>query len=277
VSIIPARRRNTRFSPDEPDILEPILRADLIFMGPGSPSYTVRQLQDSLAWQYLVARHRLGTGLALASAATIAVSAWALPVYEIYKVGEDIHWKAGLDFFGPFGLSLAFIPHWNNTEGGEELDTSRCFMGLARFEPLLEMLPEGMTVLGIDEKTGLVIDLKEGQCKVLGSGSVTVIRDGYEAQFTKSQAFSITQLGDFRVPEPRAGLPQQVFQQALNAQQSLEQSSQPPAEVLRLVEEREVARQRRAWAQADALRAQIAALGWQVVDTQDGSVLERVS
>jgi cysteinyl-tRNA synthetase len=104
-----------------------------------------------------------------------------------------------------------------------------------------------------------------------------VIRDGYEAQFTKSQAFSITQLGDFRVPEPRAGLPQQVFQQALNAQQSLEQSSQPPAEVLRLVEEREVARQRRAWAQADALRAQIAALGWQVVDTQDGSVLERVS
>jgi cysteinyl-tRNA synthetase len=134
-----------------------------------------------------------------------------------------------------------------------------------------------MTVLGIDEKTGLVIDLKEGQCKVLGSGSVTVIRDGYEAQFTKSQAFSITQLGDFRVPEPRAGLPQQVFQQALNAQQSLEQSSQPPAEVLRLVEEREVARQRRAWAQADALRAQIAALGWQVVDTQDGSVLERVS
>jgi hypothetical protein len=150
-------------------------------------------------------------------------------------------------------------------------------MGLARFEPLLEMLPEGMTVLGIDEKTGLVIDLKEGQCKVLGSGSVTVIRDGYEAQFTKSQAFSITQLGDFRVPEPRAGLPQQVFQQALNAQQSLEQSSQPPAEVLRLVEEREVARQRKAWAQADALRAQIAALGWQVVDTQDGSVLERVS
>jgi hypothetical protein len=51
------------------------LDADVIFLGPGSPSYAVRQSQDSLAWQYLVARHRLGAGLALASAATIAIGA----------------------------------------------------------------------------------------------------------------------------------------------------------------------------------------------------------
>lgn len=275
VSIVPARRRDTPFSPDEPTILEPILRADLIFMGPGSPSYTVRQLQDSLAWQYLIARHRLGAALALASAATIAISAWALPVYEIYKVGEDIYWKPGLDLFGPYGLNLVFIPHWDNTEGGEELDTSRCFMGLARFEPLLEMLPEWITVLGIDEKTGLVIDLKQGECTVVGSGSVTVIRDGSEARFNKSHAFSITRLGDFQKPDIAAGLPLGVYWQVQHGQEAAERSSQPPADVLRLVEEREAARQRRAWAQADALRAQIAALGWQVMDTQGGPVLEK--
>ena len=55
-------------------------------------------------------------------------------------MGEDPHWKTGLDLFAPFGLRLVFIPHWNNNDGGNELDTSRCFMGLARFERLLERL-----------------------------------------------------------------------------------------------------------------------------------------
>ena len=34
----------------------------MIFMGPGSPSYAVRQLEDSLTWEYILARHRLGAG-----------------------------------------------------------------------------------------------------------------------------------------------------------------------------------------------------------------------
>ncbi|MBN2147175.1 MAG: hypothetical protein JW726_07285, partial [Anaerolineales bacterium] len=87
VEIVAARQRGTPFSPDDPQIVAPLLNADLIFMGPGSPSYAVRQLRDSLAWQYLLARHRLGAALVLASAAAIAVSTVSLPVYEIYKVG----------------------------------------------------------------------------------------------------------------------------------------------------------------------------------------------
>ena len=158
VTAIPARRRGTPFSPDNPAIVAPLLQADLIFLGPGSPTYAVRQLQDSLAWQMLTARHRLGAALALASAAVAAVGAYALPVYEIYKVGEDLHWKAGLDFFGAYGLRLAFVPHWDNVDGGEELDTSRCFMGQSRFARLLEMLPPGVTVIGIDEKTALIVE-----------------------------------------------------------------------------------------------------------------------
>ena len=140
VEIVAARKRGTPFSPDNVEIVTPLLSADLIFMGPGSPTYAVRQLRDSLAWHYLLARHRLGAALVLASAAAIALSACALPVYEIYKVGEDLHWKEGLDFFGLYGLELVFIPHWNNHEGGDELDTRHCFMGESRFTHLLEML-----------------------------------------------------------------------------------------------------------------------------------------
>ena len=178
LTVVPARRKGTLFSPDDPQLVAPLLEADVIFMGPGSPSYAVRQLKDSLAWHYLVARHRLGGTLVLASAAAIAISAYSLPVYEIYKVGEDLHWKEGLDFFGMFGLPLIFIPHWNNNEGGDELDTSRCFMGIMRFNTLMEMLPSGITVLGIDENTALILDLQEGIGRVVGLGKVTLLRTG---------------------------------------------------------------------------------------------------
>ena len=92
VVLVPARRRGTPWSPDEPDVVAPLLQSNVVFLGPGSPSYAVRQLRDSLAWHMVRSRHRLGAALALASAATIAAGAWALPVYEIYKVGEDTHW-----------------------------------------------------------------------------------------------------------------------------------------------------------------------------------------
>ena len=84
------------FSPDEAEIVRPLLYANMIFMGPGSPTYATRQLKDSLAWEIIRARHRLGATLAFASAATISIGAWAIPVYEIYKVGEDVHTKTGL-------------------------------------------------------------------------------------------------------------------------------------------------------------------------------------
>ncbi|MFM8321923.1 MAG: hypothetical protein ACKOC5_13500, partial [Chloroflexota bacterium] len=176
---VPARRRGTPFSPDDPQVAAPLLEADLVFLGPGSPSYAVRQLRDSLAWQYVRARHRLGAPLALASAAVVAISAFALPVYEIYKVGEDPHWKPGLDFFGDYGLPLVFVPHWNNNDGGEELDTSRCFMGQERFSMLVDMLPPDITVVGIDEKTALLLDIPAGECHVMGLGGVTLIHTGH--------------------------------------------------------------------------------------------------
>src|SRR5512140_1349989 len=99
VDVIPARKKGTAFSPDDPEILAPLLHANLIFMGPGSPTYAIRQLKDSLAWDIVRARHRLGATLVFASAATIAISQWGVPVYEIYKVGQDVHTVPGLDLF----------------------------------------------------------------------------------------------------------------------------------------------------------------------------------
>lgn len=279
--VIPARKRGTSLSPDNPEIVAPLFHADMIFMGPGSPTYMVRQLSGSLAWHALVARHRLGAVLALASAASVAISQYALPVYEIYKVGEDIHWKSGLDFFRSYGLSLVFIPHWNNNDGGEELDTSRCFMGRARFDPLMEMLPAGCRVVGLDEKTILAMDLSKHTGRVIGQGAVTILCQESEARYKRGQEFDLSELGDFRVPDPKEGLPNDVWEQALKAQQTAgplperTDVGEPSAMVLSLVEQRQEARARQDWLAADQLRQEIAGLGWQVEDTPEGPRLAK--
>ena len=300
IQVIPARMRGTPFSPDEPAIVSPLLEADLIFLGPGSPTYAARQLRHSLAWHILVARHRLGAALALASAATIAISNCALPVYEIYKVGEDIHWKEGLNFFCLYGLDLVFIPHWNNREGGAELDTSHCFMGEARFNRLYDMLPGETTVVGLDENTALWIDFAQATCQVFGAGSVTLLHTAADrlwrnhsdrqtaaihppgAQpainrrvYHNLESFPLAELGSYRAYQPEATLPTEVWQQALetHARLAANPTIEPPPEVLALVQQREAARQQKDWPASDALRSQISALGWQIKDSPDGPVL----
>jgi hypothetical protein len=270
ITLVPARRRNTALSPESAEVVAPLLDSNVLFLGPGSPSYAVRQLHDSLAWHTLVAKHRLGAALALASAATIAIGRFALPVYEIYKVGEDPHWKPGLDLFAPFGLSLVVVPHWNNADGGGELDTSRCFMGRVRFDPLIAMLPADVTILGLDEHTSLAVDFAAACCRVLGRGSVTLLRNGAAAVYPHGRTFAWSELGPFRLPEPQTGIPAPVWQTVSARPAEPVDPAEPPAEVQRLAALRQAARERRDWPAADALRGQIEALGWTVQDTPAG-------
>jgi hypothetical protein len=278
ITVVPARKRGTAYSPDAPEIVAPLYRSNAIFLGPGSPTYAVRQLQDSLAWHSMVARHRLGAALILASAATLAVSSHTVPIYEIYKVGEELHWKNGLDLFGPYGLSLVFVPHWNNTDGGVNLDTSHCYLGRGRFEQLLELLPAPATIIGLDEHTALIMNLSAAEARVMGRGQITVLKEGIEKRYGSGESFALTELGPFRLPEPQTGLPEAVWQQAQEAASQPAQAPpfipEPSAEVLALLEQRHLARSQRDWARSDALRQQIAGLGWQVLDTPQGPRLE---
>lgn len=268
-----ALRRDGPQSTDDSLVTEPLLHADLIFAGPGSPTYTVRHLEGSLAWQRVLVRHALGAALALASAATIAAGRYALPVYEIYKAGYDPYWSDGLDLFGPFGLSLAIVPHWNNNDGGTELDTSHCFMGRERFEAMAADLPTATTIVGLDEHTGLTIDLARGLATVAGGGCVTIRRNGVEQSFGEGATIELGAFGAFRAVEPLLALPNLVVAEALAAEAADAALAAPPGEIADLVEAREAARERRDWTAADELRSQIAALGWQVQDTPGGPLV----
>ena len=269
IYLVPARKRDSAFSPDDPEIIKPLLYANLIFMGPGSPTYAIRQLRDTLAWDVIRARHRLGATLVFASAATISIGAHALPVYEIYKVGQDVHIVDGLDLFNDFGVHLSFIPHWNNAEGGVDLDTSRCFVGMERFADWSKLVPAENTTLGLDEHTGIIIDFESGICEVSGVSSVSLVRAGGTMIYPSDSKFALSELGDIHIPDPlEKDIPTHVWDMVMNA--PVLNDDTPSDETIKLAEQRVSARANKNWAESDKLRDEISALGWTVQDSKDG-------
>src|SRR5262245_23404469 len=153
--------------------------ADLVFAGPGSPTYALSTWRGSPVPEALADKLAHGGIAVFSSAAALTVGRFSLPVYEIYKVGQPIHWLDGLDLLSPlgFGAHCVVVPHWDNAEGGTH-DTRFCYMGERRLSALEEMLPDDAWVLGIDEHTALVVDLNAGEASVIGRGGVTMRRRG---------------------------------------------------------------------------------------------------
>ena len=134
-----------------------------MFSGPGSPTYALSTWRGSSVPEALADKLAHGGVVVFASAAAVTVGRFSLPVYEIYKVGQPIHWLDGLDLLSPlgFGPNCVVVPHFDNAEGGTH-DTRFCYMGERRLAALEEMLPEDAWVLGVDEHTALVVDLDAG-------------------------------------------------------------------------------------------------------------------
>jgi len=279
VTVVPARKRGTPFSPDDPGLVDAILSADCVFLGPGSPTYTVRQLRGSVVWEAVRARYATGAALVLASAAVLAVGAQTLPVYEIYKAGSDLGWHPGLNLLGTAGVAATFIPHWNNREGGAGLDTSHCFVGPERFATLRAMLPAEAPVVGIDEHTALILD-PEGVGWVLGAGEVSIESGGAVQTHSTGATFPLAEIASFDWEALVRSVPRDLLDRAASRLSELRNGDgeEPvPAEVNRLVERREEARKARDWRVADSLRVEIEQRGYQVQDTPEGPRLSVAS
>jgi cyanophycinase-like exopeptidase len=153
-------------------------RCAFVFAGPGSPTYALGQWQDTGVPRALVdVVGRDGT-IVLGSAAAVTVGSWSVPVYEIYKVGEEPRWVPGLDLLGQLtGIDAAVIPHYDNREGGRH-DTRFCYLGEQRLEAMEALLPDGVGILGVDEHTAVVIDVVHRTAAVHGAGGLTLRRGG---------------------------------------------------------------------------------------------------
>ena len=183
----------TASSPEAENVYRLLGEAGYVLIGPGSPTYTVRQLKESPVPALLSAMVTRGGCLVAASAAALSVGSYTLPVYEIYKVGESLHWVEGLNILGHLGLELVVIPHWNNAEGGNH-DTRFCYMGEKRFLALEAGLPPGTTIFGLDEHTVCVLDFAAGEAVVDGLGQVIIRRHGAEERYSRGEKITFEQL-----------------------------------------------------------------------------------
>jgi hypothetical protein len=216
----------------------------------------------------------MGATLIFASAATISVGAWALPVYEISKVGEEVHTKLGLDLFADFGMNVSFVPHWNNAEGGIDLDTSRCFVGIDRFEQWRKLLPPENILIGLDEHSGIIVDFDKSVCEVSGVSSVSILKRNDMEMHPSGVKFPLAELGQFTPPSSLdQGLRPEAWKLVMSAPAQANEADTPPAETLELLEQRQAARIRKDFAESDRLRDVISSQGWTVQDGKDGQKL----
>ena len=182
MSISSFKSRETTTDFDAQQAFQILRNSNYILIGPGSPTYAVRQWKGSPVPEILTQCVTNGGCLVAASAAALTVGRLTLPVYEIYKVGHDLHWVDGMDILGQFGFDLVVIPHWNNAEGGTH-DTRFCFMGEPRFHSLESLIPQNVPVLGLDEHTACILDLAANQAEIKGIGRVTLRTTDGELSF----------------------------------------------------------------------------------------------
>lgn len=162
--------------------LELLRTSDYLFAGPGSPTYALREWAQTDVPSIISDKLDHGGIVVFASAAALTIGARTVPVYEIYKCGQDPYWLEGLNVLGHIGINAAVIPHYDNAEGGHH-DTRFCYLGERRLRLMEQELPTDHYVLGVDEHTGVVLNLDEGSVEVVGNGMLTVRIDGESRTF----------------------------------------------------------------------------------------------
>ena len=190
-----ARWRTRQLSTaDRERVLTELSRATWLFAGPGSPTYALDQWHGTPIVGAIGDVVDRGGAVVLGSAAAVTAGRWALPVYEIYKVGTEPHWVPGLDLLKRFlDLSVAVIPHYDNAEGGT-YDTRFCYLGSSRLERLEADLPPEAAILGVDEHTAVIVDLTADTVQVSGVGRLTVRRGGVSEEIASGTTLSIADL-----------------------------------------------------------------------------------
>lgn len=270
--------------------------ANLLFLGPGSPSRAIARWGGTPIVARLESRVRDGATLVTSSAGAAAVGAKTLPVYELYKAGTNASWLDGLDLFGALtNVRVAIVPHWNNAEGGTH-DTSRCYIGETRLARLQRELPDGVSILGIDEHTALSLDFGADRASVHGKGAVTIRIPGIgetalHAGAVESIETFTTRLSPTLLPlESRlseaaaspASAPTPPTATAHTAERSAARlpTDEPSSDgrrgalapaVERLLALRAAARAEGRFADADAIRSALEALGVEVKDGSEGA------
>lgn len=149
-------------------------QADLVYFSGGSPRYLVETLEGSPAWEVIRARHAAGAVLAGCSAGAMAFGGLTLQPRRLWMLASVDGRPPEVSWYPALGLVpwLIVLPHFDRW-------LSR--MGRDTLVRLAAALPEGMTLIGVEEDTALVsfdggaISGKPSEWSVLGRQGVSVI------------------------------------------------------------------------------------------------------
>jgi cyanophycinase len=154
-----------RASANDEKIARSFRDAKLIYLLGGFTHYLGQTLRDSLTWQVMLESYQLGAVIAGSSAGAMVMCE------RYYDPGQgQIH--AGLDLVH----NSLVLPHHNT-------------FGKNWAPQLMSLIPE-VTLLGIDEQTGMIDD-EAGHWTVYGRGSVTLYTGGRKTTINRGGTFSL--------------------------------------------------------------------------------------
>jgi len=156
----------TKIRADDKNIAQSLRDAKLIYLLGGFTHYLGQTLKDSLAWQSALEAYQNGAVIA-------GSSAGAMVMCEFYFDPSAGRVHKGLNLV-PNSLVL---PHHNT-------------FGKSWAPKFLKKLPQ-MTLIGIDEQTGMINDGKNNSWEVYGRGVVTIYRNEEVTIHQLGKSFSV--------------------------------------------------------------------------------------
>lgn len=231
--------------------------ADFIFSGPGSPTYASKIWLNNNLDKVLKEKLNNGVVMAFASAAALTLGKYVIPVYEIYKVGQNENLKDGLNVLDFLGKDTVIVPHFNNQEGGDH-DTSHCFIGKKRFDKLINGLD--VITIGIEEHTSLTFDLNNSTIDVKGLGNVHFISNDGEFCLKNGETIEIGQINDNYVPKKSSNEIKSEPKESFNNSGTVE------LDINSLIEIRRIARESKMYQIADNIRDLLITKGIEIID-----------
>jgi cyanophycinase-like exopeptidase len=156
-------------SANNPEIVEKIKGAGLIYLSGGDPTYLAETLRESLVWNAIVNEWQKGTSLAGCSAGAMALTTW-VPKMRI-KIGRNNEDVKGLGLIP----NIRVIPHFDRMLGWIPDIITRYLLNT----------PPGVTLVGIDENTALVGGVNSWIVK--GEQSVWVLTHEGREEFKAGQ------------------------------------------------------------------------------------------
>lgn len=153
-------------SANDETLAKTLREAKLIYLLGGFTHYLGQTLKDSVAWKACLEAFENGAVIAGSSAGAMVMCEFYYDPYE-GKIHEGLNLVSN---------SLV-LPHHNT-------------FGKGWASSLLKQIPN-VTLIGIDEQTGMVNDGEHGMWNVYGAGEATLYRAGHVEMYKVGNAFSV--------------------------------------------------------------------------------------